>query len=365
LDDTEKLDHIDISSFFSKVELIILETTDESIIGEVSDFQVFDDHFYVLDSRHVRMLKVFDREGKFIRSIGNIGRGPGEYFSVRSFTIDAENKEILLLCDGGTTINKYDMNGIFISRIFINKKMYFYSDFIRVFDRKLYANALSRIKDTEREDYLLQMIDSSTGEQEACFLKTLQYNKGWSERCYLNPGLFSKNISGIPKFIPQLSDTIFSVDKNGVTPFLVIKSKHLLTQNDVEKAKKQSQKCDEQIDILIETGKIQLIHNYLEFNGLISFQYWHERPLRFFFNPSTKQVKITNFVRNDLLHKNGKMSVNPNFADQNSVYECIEANSYLMGVLKKASQRGELTTGNRQIAELSEEANPVIIRYSN
>ena len=365
LDSTEKLNEISISSFFSKVELIILETTDESIIGEVSDFQVFDDYFYILDCRHERQLKVFDREGKYIRSIGNLGRGPGEYSSLSSFTIDAENKEILLLCDGGKTINKYDMNGIPVSKILINKMTFLYTDFIRVLDDKIFANTFYRVKDTAGEDYLLQMIDSSTGEQEACFLKTIQNNKGWNERYFMKPGLFSTNFGGIPKFIPLLSDTIFSIDKNGITPFLTIKSKHLLTQNDVKQAKRKDLKFDEQIDVIRKTGKIQSIHNYLEFNGLIYFQYWHEQPYRFLFNPSTDYIEITNFIRNDLLHKNGKMSVNLNFADQNNVYECIEANSYLMRLLKEASQQGELTTGNRQLAELSDEANPVIIRYSN
>ena len=365
--DQQKLDVINLSSIFSKVELIVLETTEESILGEIGVFQAFDSHLYILDRRYASKLFVFDRKGKLVPTIGNKGRGPGEYISADHFTIDPENKEIILLCDGGKTLNKYHLDGTFIDRVLINQKLlYLYSDYIQYFDDKIYANAFHRVKDPDEEDYLLQIIDPVTGDQEARFLRASQHNKGWNERHYLAPGLFTPNIGGIPKFIPMLSDTVFSIDKNGISPFLAIKTKHKLTSDDVKKARQQGTKSDEQYSFLNRTEKAHSIHYYLEFNDFIYFQYWHGRPYRVFFRPATNDISIVAYVRNDVLYKNREETVRFMSADQNGVYEYIDAHSKAMEKLKDAVKKDELSIGrNRQIAELSEEANPVIFYYSN
>jgi hypothetical protein len=53
----------------------------------------------------------FDRNGSFIRKIGNIGRGPGEYQGM-SFTVDEDNKRIYVL--DKNRINVYSYSGSFL-----------------------------------------------------------------------------------------------------------------------------------------------------------------------------------------------------------------------------------------------------------
>jgi hypothetical protein len=40
---------------------------------------------------------VFDRNGKFIRKIGSIGRGPGEYVHYFNFTVDENSESVYVI----------------------------------------------------------------------------------------------------------------------------------------------------------------------------------------------------------------------------------------------------------------------------
>jgi hypothetical protein len=79
-----------LSSIFKKMKTIILETTDESVIGAVGRVQVFDNYIFILDDKNPHKLFAFNKEGKFIRLIGNVGYGPGEYIRPNDFTIDPQ-----------------------------------------------------------------------------------------------------------------------------------------------------------------------------------------------------------------------------------------------------------------------------------
>ncbi len=57
---------------------------------------------------------VFNNDGRFIQRIGNKGKGPGEYFSVNSFTADPENNLIYMLDAGPKAkVLVYNYNGDF------------------------------------------------------------------------------------------------------------------------------------------------------------------------------------------------------------------------------------------------------------
>lgn len=61
----------------------------------------------------------FNRDGKFIRNIGKIGRGPGEYNSSSRFSFD-ENSEIIYVLDRaviGKPIKAYSHNGDFLKSV--------------------------------------------------------------------------------------------------------------------------------------------------------------------------------------------------------------------------------------------------------
>lgn len=71
----------------SEIELIPLETREDCVIGRISDMKIFHDKIVVVDGYKAQRIYLFDMNGKYIRSIGNKGEGPGEYASINSIDI--------------------------------------------------------------------------------------------------------------------------------------------------------------------------------------------------------------------------------------------------------------------------------------
>jgi hypothetical protein len=74
------------NDFVDKIELIPLETTDNSLIGNLSSGIITDEDIFIHDFIYKNLLN-FDISGKFKRKIGSRGRGPGEYLEIRDFCI--------------------------------------------------------------------------------------------------------------------------------------------------------------------------------------------------------------------------------------------------------------------------------------
>ena len=74
------------SSIFPNVEIVPLETTDESLIDEDINKIRKKDHKYFI-SYDRKALVVFDRQGKFLFKIHKIGGGPGEYKRLYDFDV--------------------------------------------------------------------------------------------------------------------------------------------------------------------------------------------------------------------------------------------------------------------------------------
>lgn len=80
---------------------------------------------------------VFNREGRMIRKIGSIGRGPGEYLHCTNLAVDEELK-IIYIYSGNNLIKVYSLNGDFLRDISVNQYPG-YIDCIDILDSKLYA----------------------------------------------------------------------------------------------------------------------------------------------------------------------------------------------------------------------------------
>jgi hypothetical protein len=104
------------SDYFDKVEFIKLETTDESILGEITQIEVFENHIYILDKKGIS-LKKFDLTGKYIQDIGRTGLGPGEYLAATAFYINPSLKIINISDPLKQSMLQYDFSGKHIKTI--------------------------------------------------------------------------------------------------------------------------------------------------------------------------------------------------------------------------------------------------------
>ncbi len=99
-------DPILLSNILKDYDLIVLETTEQSMLGEIIKTQVHDDQFYLLSNNAIY---VFEQSGKFKQKINNRGRGPDEYAGISDF--DIYSGVLYLLDRSNQSVLEFDLNG--------------------------------------------------------------------------------------------------------------------------------------------------------------------------------------------------------------------------------------------------------------
>ena len=103
---------VNLSEIASSISYIPLETTDSSMVSNISSIHYQSGKIYVRDNTD--KIFVFSDKGKFINVINRKGRGPEEYSEIRSFAPSAAGE--LYILSGQGDFLKYDQSGKFISR---------------------------------------------------------------------------------------------------------------------------------------------------------------------------------------------------------------------------------------------------------
>ena len=84
------------SEFVEAVEMIPLEFTDESILGEIKKVVLSEDFIFVMERFNSAGIYTFDRSGKFLYRIGSRGQGPEECADVDDFSINEKDRLIYI-----------------------------------------------------------------------------------------------------------------------------------------------------------------------------------------------------------------------------------------------------------------------------
>ena len=112
-----ELVEMNYSDFFSEVEFVPLETTKNSMIGEIFTVRMYADTLFVFDQNIAKTLFLFTRDGKFIRKIGNLGKGPGEYIYPTDFNVNLKNRTVSFLARNSNKIIFHNFEGEHIKDI--------------------------------------------------------------------------------------------------------------------------------------------------------------------------------------------------------------------------------------------------------
>lgn len=102
--------------YFSKIEIIPLETTDESLIKRMYGEIYYKNNFYILDKPQKKIL-VFDSNGKYLRKIDKCGNGPGEYSDLTDFQFNSFTGGMDLLNPMGGILRYDSLGQNFIEKI--------------------------------------------------------------------------------------------------------------------------------------------------------------------------------------------------------------------------------------------------------
>jgi hypothetical protein len=112
--DPNKQSRLTLDDFISKVEIINLETTRESLIKSITKAEFFSEMWFVKDL--YEGVFVFDKSGDFLFRVGAKGRGPGEYLYISDFNINRFTSNIELLTNNGNIII-YNLEGDYLGTI--------------------------------------------------------------------------------------------------------------------------------------------------------------------------------------------------------------------------------------------------------
>ena len=224
------------STLYKSAKIIPLETNKSCLIGDIGKIQVIDDFILIMDFQ-TNSLYVFDREGRFIRKIGGVGQGPGEYASIADVTIDKVNKTVYIEDGRLSRIHKYDIaTGKFIQTITTASN----ASGARIHrlvhsGGNLYAGAI--FSNHSPDNFLLYSIDESSGKEKNNFLNVMEYSKGFSN-LYSNQMFyryFFSRENGDAIFFQPFMNHVIEITKDGVFSLLELKGKNMMTHEESKK----------------------------------------------------------------------------------------------------------------------------------
>lgn len=161
-DDINSSEDVKLSDIIEDLEIIKLDNSTDALFK--SDWAFFSDKYIVVrdGARDKRPAKIFDKNGRYIAPVGNIGRGPGEYLDVFDILVDETSNFIYLTQMSSRVVNQYDMRGNLIKEIKLGTSLN---------KPRLYANANGTISivnlcfNDQHNSFIAATVNPSTDEQ--------------------------------------------------------------------------------------------------------------------------------------------------------------------------------------------------------
>jgi len=217
-----KYQRVYCSDYFSSIELIPLETSEDCLLEKVASTahdnkNIIVNEDYILMTTRQRGLYAFDHSGKFLHQIGNRGQGPNEY--LRLFNVFLNTNETTIFIEDFHKILEYNLRGNFI-RSFQNPNV---EDNI--------VNRCSYVED----NVFVGQINISSGK---CKCRYFLFNgKGETIKCFPNYTFFERNGFSYSNFDGALlpirvddriylkdyvNDTIYSLENLTLQPAYIL-----------------------------------------------------------------------------------------------------------------------------------------------
>lgn len=277
----ESMDMVKQVNQFARITNYImtpLESTDSVVIYGTRIYGELNDRLIVVSNNTIYF---FDKKGHLEHSFCKYGNGPQEYLSINDLTFNSSTGDIYIHDLRKKVINEYDRNGAFIKSV--------KNDSIAAIMMNVNGNFITTYSPSEQWNYHIGIYDS----------------------IFNAIGFFCKNdakenktdfftINSVYNFgkcnYVLLSDTLYSVFEDGVTPFLVIDKGNLKLPESVDgKMNKRNER-----DNYIWGDYLFLIGNYcfLSYNlkGNVYYDVW---------NLSNNEL----LLRNKVLYENDDFGV--------------------------------------------------------
>lgn len=201
------------------IEYIPLETLDSCLVSNITDLLMDDEFIFIQNGRSQQILQ-FTRQGKFVREIGKVGEGPGEYapYSITELSLNGKKREI------------YAHREHLPSMVFSYEGEFLHTDTITayevgncyVLENGFRALAGAPITPIQHSPWLVALQDANNQliDTKAPFPATLP-----AESCYMKEIQFVPFQNSAVAYTP-CSDTLFRVSLDGITPACILDRKN-------------------------------------------------------------------------------------------------------------------------------------------
>lgn len=201
-------DSLSVSDWIEPLQIIALETTEESLLGSVDKLVECNGRYYVLD-RMRKCILVFAENGKYLRRVGRVGQGPGEYSDLYDFVVDVNTGHLYLLTEA-SVVYAYNGDGCFLWKKKISNSL--------LWNIGCNGNGLvcssNHLTYTSGEDaYLIYRFDASFQEKDRSV-------KVFEKQIY-SPLLISapfQNWNDVSCYIDSRSNVVYSLSDEEVVP---------------------------------------------------------------------------------------------------------------------------------------------------
>lgn len=196
-----------LSDLVEDISYIPLETNPECLLGWANVIPA-GENLLVAPSDQTPLL-LFDNEGNYIRKIGSIGKGPGEYLNfVFNTQYLEQNQHIYILCSGLMKVLEYDTKGLLISEFKLTEQtsglFTFHNNLHLTYNSSLYT--YNSIKGNK------SLIDSLG---ELVKMIPQNYQDGMGFEGILSSGNCLITEQQTPVFYSTYSDTLFEIKPTG------------------------------------------------------------------------------------------------------------------------------------------------------
>jgi hypothetical protein len=263
------------SELFDSVKYILLETSDEVLINEITKIHYIDNRIFIFDKR-TQSVFAFDEEGHCIWKIQTRGNGPKEYTQLVGFDVDEDSRKIYLF-SRREKILVYDFEANFLEEY----KVRLDGTSIGVMNDRMYLYAYNRINRSNGENLKNNLLIINKGKIQQAYLP---FEKE-SEIVFFNsPNAFYRYNDGIRLYMP-FSTKIYSLKGENLT----VRYFFDFGRNNIPKAFLEE---DNPKDLLEDTNYAYGLNTYWENRNYCSFRISFEKEsTRILFDKRTKEIK--------------------------------------------------------------------------
>lgn len=199
-DFSKKYDFYDV---IKDIEFVLLEMTEESIVGKIFKIKFYKNFILVWDEQ-TRSILIFDDKGKYIRKIARRGKGPGEYNDINDFCVHPQTGMITI----ATSSRKY------ITCSFDLKEFKEYTDVPYAVGIEQFNNGFYAITSTQKEANLY-ILDANMKIVHKGLANPFQYTS------ILNRSFTKFGDTILCRLPTYYNDTIYLVTPNSFRPWRV------------------------------------------------------------------------------------------------------------------------------------------------